>query len=150
MANPHPKKKTFIPQPEYPGGPKAMGAFIASNLVYPKEAIENKISGIVKVRIEIDYHGLVIHAKAMNHIGYGCDEEAMRVSSLLKFEVSKLRHGKIRYYKNINIRFTLKTNVVQNQTYHYQLVPSTAETEIKPNANYQYKITLTTSTKTKK
>ncbi|MBK9270068.1 MAG: energy transducer TonB [Saprospiraceae bacterium] len=141
------KKKDFLPQPKYEGGPKAMGLFIDSHLVYPKSAIEHKISGIVKVKIEIDYHGNVINARAMNHLGHGCDEEAERVSSLLKFDVPKLRQGKVRYFKTIHIRFGLKQTAVTKQTFKYQLIPDTHETEVKGNTNYQYKITLTNTHK---
>ena len=46
------KKKTrFVYQPEYPGGPKEFTKFLYSNLRYPKDALTNKIEGVVYMAV---------------------------------------------------------------------------------------------------
>ena len=85
-------KDDFIRKHEYPGGSKAYREFIQSNLVYPKEAIENKIEGSVFAEYEVDFEGKVKTAKILHGIGYGCDEEALRLIKLLKF-VPQNNHG---------------------------------------------------------
>ena len=101
------KDKHFIKKPIYEGGPKAMKKFIGENLRYPKEALENKIQGTVYVRYDIDRKGNVFDAKVIKGIGYGCDEEAMRLAKLLKFRVPKTRGVRVTFHKNIQIHFRL-------------------------------------------
>ena len=101
------KDKHFIKKPIYEGGPKAMKKFIAKNLRYPKEALENKIQGTVYVRFDINRKGKVTDAKVIKGIGYGCDEEAMRLAKLLKFEIPKNRGVRVVFHKNIQIHFRL-------------------------------------------
>ena len=55
------KESSFIKKPVYLGGSKAMKEFIAKELVYPKEALENKIEGTVRMRYDIDYKGIVFN-----------------------------------------------------------------------------------------
>lgn len=84
-----------------------MRKFIRENLRYPEEALKNGIEGVVAVKYEVDQNGNVIHAAVKNGIGYGCDEEALRLVRLLKF--GKVRHRGLRvtFHKTINIRFSL-------------------------------------------
>lgn len=111
------KQKNFIPQPEYSGGPKAMAKFIQENLKYPSNALENKIEGTVVLKSEINFKGEVIHTKVISGIGFGCDEEAERVVSLLKFHVDKVRNIKVTYFKTFNIHFKLPAPVQTNINY---------------------------------
>ncbi|MBK9643269.1 MAG: hypothetical protein IPO72_18795 [Saprospiraceae bacterium] len=50
MSKKHLKEKNFIPQPQYPGGPKAMSKFVEEQLKYPDEAIKHQIEGTVVVK----------------------------------------------------------------------------------------------------
>ena len=101
------KDKHFIKKPMYPGGNRAMKAFIRKELQYPKEAHENRIEGIVRIRYTIDGEGNVIKTQVMISVGYGCDEEAQRVVELLKFHVPKNRNLKVQFHKHINIPFKM-------------------------------------------
>lgn len=56
--------------------------FLAKNISYPKEAIKNKIEGTVIVQFFITASGEVREIKILKGIGYGCDEEAIRVIQL--------------------------------------------------------------------
>lgn len=99
------KDKHFINKPSYPGGPKALWTFIRKNLRYPKEALENGISGVVRLKYSINGKGEVFSTQIIHSLGYGCDEEASRVISLLKYNVPKQRRVKAKFHKTINVKF---------------------------------------------
>ncbi len=50
---------------------------------FPKEAGEKKISGTVYISFVVDKNGKAVNHKVKKGIGYGCDEEAMRVVKLI-------------------------------------------------------------------
>ena len=55
------------------------------NLIYPSEAIENKIEGKVYLIVIIDTTGNPQCPKVIKSLGYGCDEEAIRLIMNTKF-----------------------------------------------------------------
>ncbi|MDX1940230.1 MAG: energy transducer TonB [Saprospiraceae bacterium] len=63
----------------FPGGMQELGAYLQENLTYPMEARENAIEGKVKVVFEVTAEGKIQSATVLSGIGYGCDEEALRV-----------------------------------------------------------------------
>lgn len=71
----------FIPE-EWPSFPN-LKKFWADNIKYPRDAIENYIQGKVGVNFVIDENGKVVEAKICNKLGYGCDEEVLRVIKLM-------------------------------------------------------------------
>jgi protein TonB len=103
------KPESFIKQPNYPGGKTAMDQFIKSNLRYPEAALENKIEGTVAVDMDIDVFGDVIDAKIKHKLGYGCDEEAIRIVKLLKFEKKRYMGMRVVFHRTLNIHFHLHT-----------------------------------------
>ncbi len=117
-----------------------MSGFISEQLKYPEEAQAAGIGGTVVVRLSIDHQGKVIKTEVLKGIGYGCDEEAQRVSAMLQFKVDKPRLLKVTYFRSINIHFhgpppaqTLKVNyTVTNEE-----SPSKEKT-----SGYEYTITL--------
>ena len=136
------KDKHFIKKPIYPGGQKAMKEFLAKNKRYPKQAFDNNIEGVVRIRYEIDYKGNVVSTQVMSGIGHGCDEEAERLVKMLKFEVPRTRKAKVAFHKTINIHFkkpvpkkkqiklsysftsSSSASTSQSSTYNYTIVPS--------------------------
>jgi len=101
------KGKHFIKTPVYEGGLKAMRIFISQHKKYPEEALKEKIEGTVYLKYTIDYKGNVIDAKVLKSLGHGCDEEAVRIIKLLKFNVPKNRGIREKFFKNIQIHFRL-------------------------------------------
>lgn len=99
------KKTVFLHQPEYPGGVKAMSAFLTENLKYPKSAMEAGIEGTVVVEYDIDYKGKVIATRVLKTLSPECDEEASRVVKLLKFEVPRNRGLHVIFHKKAHIQF---------------------------------------------
>lgn len=70
----------FVEQmPEFPDGPTAMTKFINDNIRYPEEARLQKIEGTVVVQFVVTKEGKITKATVVRGIGYGCDEEAVRV-----------------------------------------------------------------------
>lgn len=137
------KGKHFIKKPIYKGGMKAIRAFIQSALQYPSEALEKKVEGTVLVRYEIDHRGNVVDAKVISGIGHGCDEEAMRIARLLKFDVPRTRGVRVRFHKDIYIHFRLPKTPPPPPplSYSYQITP-TAEKKQDSDSGYSYTITL--------
>lgn len=123
------KDKHFIKKPVYPGGSKAFKDFISTHLKYPEEALKNKTEGTVLVKYDIDYKGNVTDAKVIKGIGNGCDEEAIRVIKLLKFEIPKgPRKLRVLFHKEAKIHFKLpKSKTVKPQklsTTKYTITPT--------------------------
>ncbi len=113
------KKKQFIKRPKYPGGPKAMRAFIQRNLRYPPEAWERGIEGTVHIRFTIDHKGEVIATKILSGLGHGCDEEAIRLVKLLRFEVPKNRKVRVVFHKTLHIHFRKPAQTPTALSYRY-------------------------------
>lgn len=60
-------------------------ARLQSRLVYPEKAIENKIEGKVYIRVVIDSVSNQLCVTVIKSLGYGCDEEALRLIQTSKF-----------------------------------------------------------------
>ncbi|TVQ48053.1 MAG: energy transducer TonB [Saprospirales bacterium] len=133
------KDKHFLKKPIYEGGRQALFDFIKRNLKYPKEALKNKIEGVVIVRYTINKDGKVIKTEVKNSLGYGCDEEAQRVVKMLKFHVPKNRKLKVLFHKKIHIKFTLpkKKDAPKKVEISYS---SQKKDEQKPKTSYEYTI----------
>lgn len=78
-APPEPEEEfTFVEQePQPPGGD--LQAYFAKNVKYPTKALNAEHQGKVFVTFVITSTGQVDDVKLLKGIGYGCDEEAMRV-----------------------------------------------------------------------
>lgn len=103
----HRKPESFIPAPSYPGGNEALKKFVTLHLRYPKEAFEKNIEGTVRVKFDVDMKGNVTKTEVLDGLGYGCDEEAKRLVSMLRFEPTRARGVKVVHHKTINIYFKL-------------------------------------------
>jgi protein TonB len=103
----HPKKFDALKVPAYPGGKTAFMEFIAKNIQYPKEAEEAGIEGSVIVAYEILDTGMVENVRLLKGLGYGCDEEAIRVVSLLKFDKVRNKNVRTRTSTRATIHFNL-------------------------------------------
>jgi TonB family protein len=69
----------IILTPEFPGGDTAYETYLKNNLIYPKAALKARIEGEVFVKFTVDSMGNVLNCKVLKGIGYGCDEEALRL-----------------------------------------------------------------------
>jgi len=53
--------------------------FIESKLEYPKEALENNISGICIIQFVLDKDGSIKNPRILRDIDYGCGQEVLRI-----------------------------------------------------------------------
>jgi len=103
----HHHKKQFLNLPKYAGGNKAFREFITEQLRYPETALEAKAEGSVVVEYDIHDNGSVSNPRVLKSLGYGCDEEALRVIGLLRFEKVKNRGVRVRLTSKTTINFHL-------------------------------------------
>ncbi|MFN3329266.1 MAG: energy transducer TonB [Fervidobacterium pennivorans] len=95
-------------QPIFPGGEKALFKFIIKNVKYPEEARRKGVEGRVLVSFIIEKDGSISNIKLVQGIGYGCDEEALRViSKLPKFTPGKHSGFPVRVQTGVPINFRL-------------------------------------------
>lgn len=78
-------------QPMPYGGYESFYIQLSKNLKYPRQAIRQQVDGRVYVEFVVDRNGSVNGVKVIKGIGAGCDEEAMRVLALTKWEPGKQR-----------------------------------------------------------
>ena len=139
------KKKSSIPlqAPEYRGGKKALLKFIDENLKYPEEALHQRIEGTVHLEYVVNGLGKIVNVKVLKGIGYGCDEEAIRLIKSLVYEKVYNEGLNTRTKRSMKIHFRLpKKKSVQ---LNYQLVsskPKVAAPRNKPTTTYQINITI--------
>ncbi len=53
--------------------------FLANNIIYPDSAIKKNIQGRVAIQFVVNEDGTLSDFKVARGIGYGCDQEAIRV-----------------------------------------------------------------------
>lgn len=96
-------------QPEYPGGLDAFYRYVADNMLYPVEARTNGIEGRVYLQFVVDKDGSISDVVPVKGIGYGCDEEAVRVlQGAAKFKPGMQRGMPVRVRMVLPIIFKLK------------------------------------------
>lgn len=100
---------SFVEQlPEFPGGPMAMNQFVSSHVVYPETARDNGISGKVVISFVVEKDGQISHVKVRQGLGYGCDEEALRVvQSMPNWSPGKQNGQTVRVQYTLPILFHL-------------------------------------------
>ncbi len=129
------KPEDFVREPQYPGGHKSLDKFISQNLKYPVPALHQKIEGAVHMSYNIHFDGSVNNIRVMDGIGFGCNEEAIRLVSLLKYKPWKNRGGvRVSVSKKIVIHFRLPKDSV-NLTYDLK-----SKEDKPPSYNYTIEI----------
>lgn len=96
--------------PQYPGGPIMMEQFITTNMVYPNQAVKEKIEGIVKVSFFVETNGLLTDIEIKSReTGAGLEQEAMRIVKLMpRFKPGTYNGKPVRMRMSIPIKFKLK------------------------------------------
>jgi protein TonB len=65
--------------PEFPGGLTAMNEYLATNMKYPKRAVENAVQGTVVLEFIVEKDGSLTNIKVFRDIGSDCGKEAVRL-----------------------------------------------------------------------
>jgi len=95
--------------PEFTGGAKAWSKYMERNLRYPSRAQEDNIAGKVFVSFVVEKDGSITDVSVIKGIGFGCDEEAMKVikkSPLWKPGRNKGVPVRVRYNMAINFQIS--------------------------------------------
>lgn len=95
--------------PEFPGGDWELRKFIASNIKYPKEAVEKGISGRVFISFVVNTEGSVENVQIAKGVDPLLDEEAIRVVSALPEWIPGEEKG-----EKVNVSFTIPINFKLN------------------------------------
>lgn len=95
--------------PSFKGGLKAFYDYFGKSIKYPKLAKKNNITGTVVVSFVIDKDGSITDIKVLKGIGFGCDEEAIRVlENAPKWNPGKQRGVPVKVSMTLPIKFAMK------------------------------------------
>jgi len=99
----------FVESPaSFDGGLNAFYKFLRDKIKYPPQARRMNIEGKVYVEFVIDKDGSIIDAVALNSVGGGCDEEAVRlVRNAPKWNPGKQRGKPVKQRMVISVIFAL-------------------------------------------
>ena len=81
---------------------------LQSKIEYPQKAKENKIEGKVYIKCKITSEGKVEEIKVVKGLGFGCDEEAIRVVKDSKWKPGEIDNKPVDMYVSIPIIFEFK------------------------------------------
>lgn len=103
------KVYTFVEElPGYPGGIDSLKQFLNKHLRYPTEAKSEGVQGTVYLSMVIHRNGVVSNVKVLRSLGYGCDEEAIRlVMSFPPFHPARLNGKPVNALYNLPVKFRL-------------------------------------------
>jgi periplasmic protein TonB len=98
-------------QPSYSGGHSSLESYINNNIEYPQQAIDNSAEGTVKVHFLIDDKGNISNVTTEgNKIGYGLEEEAVRViSKMSKWTPGQVKGKNVKTWRTLPIIYKLES-----------------------------------------
>ena len=103
LSNDNSEILTFAEQmPEYPNGMDSVMRFIQKNLSYPGKAKKDSIQGKVIVQFVVSKTGAIEDIKIIKSLSKECDEEVMRVVSIMPRWNPGKQNGKA-----VSVRFVL-------------------------------------------
>lgn len=136
------KGKKFFNLPTYPGGKEALGKFIATHTRYPEEARKQNIQGIVHISFDVDHYGHISNEQIIHSVGYGCDEEAVRVVNLLKFNNTYNRGMRVKKTMKLRIPFSPKPQTTGFQYNYIEEKKTKPDDEKKEGSSGDYGYTI--------
>ena len=93
---------------EFPGGDVEMMKYLAQNIKYPSEAARVRVGGVVLVSFLVNENGEIRRPKIIKGLGYGIDDEAIRVILNMPNWKPAIQNGKTLTSKyTIDIKFNI-------------------------------------------
>ena len=124
MENDKKKKKKFLEKPLYPGGAKALREFVKAHLQYPQDAMEQRIEGVVTIAYQVNDDGFVENPTIVKGLCPSCNEEALRLVNMLRYDKARNRGIRLKVNCKLNINFHLApTPAPVGGTISYTLQP---------------------------
>ncbi len=110
IPSPNQEVATYVERmPEFQGGETALMKFIIANINYPQLALDSGIVGKVIVQFVVSIEGDVTNAKIIRGIGFGCDEEVLRMVYTMPKWKPGMQNGKlVNVAYNLPVKFSLK------------------------------------------
>jgi TonB family protein len=103
--------------PEYKGGFEAWTQYLKENLSYPETAKLNKVEGVVYLVFVINKEGKVENPEILRGVGYGLDEEAIRVVKESPDWIPGMQRGqKVNVRMRLPVRFKLPDEETNSRT----------------------------------
>ena len=94
--------------PEFPGGASNLYRFVAANLRYPAAAARANIQGKVFVNFVVNTDGAIDRIKVLKGLGFGLDEEAVRVMAQMPKWIPGKQNGRpVAVMYNLPLTFQL-------------------------------------------
>lgn len=94
--------------PKFPGGAAAFSRFISKNLRYPQAARDHEIEGKVYIQFVVETDGTITESQIQRGLGYGCDDEALRVMKLMpKWIPGEIQNQKVPVRHTIGVDFRI-------------------------------------------
>ncbi|MFC3813104.1 energy transducer TonB [Lacihabitans lacunae] len=94
--------------PEFPGGTSEMYKYLGQNIKYPAAAQRANVSGRVFVKFVVEKDGSIGKVEVLKGIGFGCDEEAIRViKSMPKWNPGRQNGKNVRVFYNMPVVYKL-------------------------------------------
>ena len=122
---------SMVNPPSYPGGIVKLYQFLGRTIRYPITATENNIQGTIYLTFTVEKDGALNDIKIEGRkLGYGLDDEAIRVVKMAKKWNPGMQDGKpVRVKYNIPIKFTMP-----NETAKIKTVATKANSNIAANS----------------
>lgn len=95
---------------EFPGGIQEMYKYLSENLIYPKAAQRANVDGRVFVKFAVEKDGSIQKASIIKGmgLGFGCDEEAIRLfKSMPKWQSGRMNGEEVRVWLRVPVIFAL-------------------------------------------
>ncbi|MFM9946131.1 MAG: energy transducer TonB [Bacteroidia bacterium] len=96
--------------PEFVGGEAAMMKYIYENINYPEAAKNNQVEGKIRIKFTVAPDGSIknAHVISKDKIGFGCEEEAIRViEGMPKWKPGRQNGNAVHVYFNLPVTFKL-------------------------------------------
>ncbi|GAB3576680.1 hypothetical protein GCM10027345_13620 [Hymenobacter daeguensis] len=95
--------------PSFPGGDAAYRAYMRQNAHFPEEAQAKRASGTVYVGFVVDEKGRIVDAEIVRGVGFGFDQEALRLIRLMPWWEPGTVAGKpVRVSRTLGVPFVFR------------------------------------------
>lgn len=98
-----------LPQPLIDGGLRGLPQYLGRNMRYPKDAFARSIEGTVRVEFTVETSGRVANVRALEDVGGGCTDEAIRLVRSLRWRPGRKNGQRVRSTQELGIVFRLGT-----------------------------------------
>lgn len=99
---------TTVEMAEPEGGKKAFKQYLAENLKYPEQALTNNVEGKVTIQFTIHPTGSISDFRVVKGLGYGCEEELIRlIQEGPKWQPTRRNHQPVSDKVKVRLKFSL-------------------------------------------